>query len=59
VIGRSMTSPPNACVIAQQHSSTTFVLFRFHSRMENFGANFKTVISNLFTSLKLRNLKFP
>jgi hypothetical protein len=35
-------------VIAQQYSSATFVLLRFHLRKENAGVRFKSVISSLF-----------
>jgi hypothetical protein len=55
---------PTDCVIAQKHSSATFVSPRRHSRNENFATRFKNVISIPFLSplknvlsLKFRNLK--
>jgi hypothetical protein len=42
---------PVTCVIAQQHSSATFVSFRFHFRKENFGAFQKCHYFNYFNVL--------
>jgi hypothetical protein len=37
-MGHDQHDRPVACVIAQQYSSATFVLLRFYSRAEKFGA---------------------
>jgi hypothetical protein len=34
---------PTACVIAQQHSSGTFVSLSFHARQEKFGRRLKNI----------------
>jgi hypothetical protein len=39
---------PDACVIAQQYSSATFVSLRFHSRKEKFGALYENVTISIF-----------
>ena len=39
---------PATCVIAQQHSSATFVSFNFHSRMKKISPRFTAVINFYF-----------
>jgi hypothetical protein len=50
---RQLHYGPVASVIAQQHSSATFVSLHFNSRKENFVARFKNYFFNVILFLKL------
>jgi hypothetical protein len=57
-LGQPQHDRPATCVIAQQYSSTTFILLLFHSCKENFGASCKRPITSiLFTFYKTKLLK--